>query len=43
MPKDVDLVEYDQHLFEKQLDLEIMKVIVQNSATNQREVTREQN
>lgn len=26
LPKDIDLIEYDAHLFQKQLDLEVMRI-----------------
>ncbi len=42
LPKDFDLVEYDQQLLEKQIELEIMRIKV-NPGSNAREVTRQPN
>ena len=42
LPKDIDLVEYDAHLFQKQLDLEIMKIKAKPD-NQQRTVTRQKN
>lgn len=41
MPKDIDLVDYDKYLFQKQLDMEIMRIRVDGAA--KRDVTREKN
>ena len=42
IPKEEETVQYDTFLFEKQLDMEVMR-ITWNPATEQREVTREPN
>jgi len=47
VPSNVDTTEYDKHLFQKYLDLEIMRVKVQPAQTQDvkivREITRERN
>lgn len=42
IPKQVDLVDYDTYLFEKQMDMEVMR-ITWNPTTQKRDVTREPN
>lgn len=42
MPKDIDLVDYDRYLFQKQLDMEIMRIRF-DAAQQKREVSREKN